>query len=591
MSSEQQSNSEEKKLWAQKIFPRNLTARAGVLVAGNPIVTRLESGVGNCYPGLEFDHRNLDRRFFPGLIFDFVSQDDADAPNQARRGLRLTAVDTTDSELRSERGNKLFEMLNSDEISRALGTGDWFVDEIEQKGVTLQTYTIDEQGRKQFLDGMIVYYFVRGLDAGEEVKIKLENRAQAANQDDARNLQEIVLEGWRRKFLNEDGVIGQVFEAGELTQSLCSPWQHDFRDCACNYWASNHPDIVLTEIEIGESLLPTGGAADPFRAQTLVDWLRADRNREAAAEAFPTRRENRLFQMDHYEINRRWEQLAIVLEEKEISSIYTPGEIHQATPFASPQEVAERLKYLASLEHVLILEYLYAYFSIAPPDKVDRERFPGIDEAVIFARHQLLMIAVSEMRHLRWANQILWELEHAGLIEKGNGPALGVAEMIPTDKPPQTRERKLRILTTDALEDFIAVEKPSGTLDGQYASVAATLRQPLYPATAYQLAERIIADGVEHFSRFRELKLVLKNYQTTDGLPYLLDLTPADPNTNELAHAALAAYARIIANLAKAYEQGDMEEARFITDARQQMEELETLARHLAADGFGVPFF
>src|SRR5215470_5942089 len=54
-----------------KIFPRNLTARAATLVAGNPVTTRLESGVGNCFPGLEFDHRNLDRRFFPGLIINF----------------------------------------------------------------------------------------------------------------------------------------------------------------------------------------------------------------------------------------------------------------------------------------------------------------------------------------------------------------------------------------------------------------------------------------------------------------------------------------------------------------------------------------
>src|ERR1700724_1630523 len=54
-----------------RIFPRNLTAQAGIEIAGNPVTTRLESGVGNCFPGLEFDHRNLDRRFFPGLIFNF----------------------------------------------------------------------------------------------------------------------------------------------------------------------------------------------------------------------------------------------------------------------------------------------------------------------------------------------------------------------------------------------------------------------------------------------------------------------------------------------------------------------------------------
>ena len=31
------------------------------MVTGNPVTTRLEGGVGNCFPGLEFDHRNLDR--------------------------------------------------------------------------------------------------------------------------------------------------------------------------------------------------------------------------------------------------------------------------------------------------------------------------------------------------------------------------------------------------------------------------------------------------------------------------------------------------------------------------------------------------
>jgi hypothetical protein len=74
-----------------KIFPRNLTARAEYLVRGNPTNTRLESGVDNCYPGLEFDQRNLDKAFFPGLVIEFHRSDGAvlhdivtnSAPNQA----------------------------------------------------------------------------------------------------------------------------------------------------------------------------------------------------------------------------------------------------------------------------------------------------------------------------------------------------------------------------------------------------------------------------------------------------------------------------------------------------------------------------
>ena len=56
-----------------KIFPRNLTAQADYLVPGNPVISRPEDAVANCFPGLELDVRNLDRRFFPGLVFNFVS--------------------------------------------------------------------------------------------------------------------------------------------------------------------------------------------------------------------------------------------------------------------------------------------------------------------------------------------------------------------------------------------------------------------------------------------------------------------------------------------------------------------------------------
>ena len=57
----------------EKLVPRNRTARlAQARAAGNPVVTELESGVGNCFPGLEVDLRNLERRFFPFLTVDFV---------------------------------------------------------------------------------------------------------------------------------------------------------------------------------------------------------------------------------------------------------------------------------------------------------------------------------------------------------------------------------------------------------------------------------------------------------------------------------------------------------------------------------------
>ena len=37
-------------------------------------------------------------------------------------------------------------------------------------------------------------------------------------------------------------------EAGELTQGLCSPWQNDYRECSCYYWASARPDFINVEV-------------------------------------------------------------------------------------------------------------------------------------------------------------------------------------------------------------------------------------------------------------------------------------------------------------------------------------------------------
>jgi hypothetical protein len=32
-----------------------------------------------------------------------------------------------------------------------------------------------------------------------------------------------------------------------LTQGLCSPWQNDYRECSCYYWASARPDYINVE--------------------------------------------------------------------------------------------------------------------------------------------------------------------------------------------------------------------------------------------------------------------------------------------------------------------------------------------------------
>jgi hypothetical protein len=575
-----------------RIFPRNLTAQAAIEIAGNPVTTRLESGVGNCFPGLEFDHRNLDRRFFPGLVFEFVSTPNREAA--LRQGARLVRLDQDDPDLlpgtfqgrqadapdpKTQR--RLADDLNGD-AGKALGHGVWFLESITQgdKEIVLRQ---NAQGTPP-LDGMTIWRLVRSLEPGP-LTIQMAQRPEVAGGPPGSST-EITLSGWRRAYTDSiSGTISAAYAAGELTQSLCSPWMHDFRDCACFYWASNHPDIVLGEDLPGEPVLPDAESKNPDRANTPIDWLRFDRSRLGTKPAEPTDDENRPAQMDHYQINEHWQDLSIVLTGKEISNIFEPRPIEMKTPFATPDLLAAKLVELGTLEHVLALEYLYARYSVLNPK---RAKTKELQDDVTFVYHELLLIAVSEMRHLRWVNQLLWELDHLKLTSKRFGPTLDIAPKVPAQND-RMRKRKLRTLTKDVLDDFIAVEEPSGSLDGQYAAVVSTLRDKTkYPEELAQLALRIIADGTQHFSRFREIRVVLKPYFDKKSAAYLVNLTPAGASR---AKKALDSYTGIVTNLGDAYAKGDAEDFHLISDARQLMFNLDREAELLAGDNLGVPFF
>jgi hypothetical protein len=628
---------------AEQIVPRNLTARATYQVAGNPSVTRPEDSVANCYPGLELDVRNFDRRFFPGLVFDFVARDDVDADYSHPQiyGARLRYLDyMTDPDLidhpppeddRSEavkdwaRRWKLYNDLQGKPGS-TITEGVWYIDWIEQAGKRLSMTRRDEHGHTQPMDGLFVWRLVRSLEY-DSLRMGLGRRDLDSKPP------EVVIEGWRRQFVDpETGVLNGAFQPGELMQSLCSPWQHDFRDCACHYWAANHPDVVYGRIRPGERVLPDQAPADPERANTLLDWLRRDRTPGMEAAAENTIEQNRPYQFDHFEINQHWERLNIVLDDTEIDSLYVPVEGEHARPFDSPEQLATALREnLAPLEMALAIEYLYARFSLLSRDEALAQKGPTLADDVTFVRHYILLTAVSEMQHLRWANQLLWELYDARLIPSyepvlqpakwipaatsksrsgsaGAGqvvrqPAMGLAEASATFKVQQGqtsaaggrwRERSLRPLTPAALADFIAVEHPSGDIDLNYSRVVATLKlKDEYPDHMAEIAERIVKDGMDHFSRFRDIQGVLStSYRKDDPPPYLRHIRiGSEGETKE----ALDLFDRIVANLKAAYAdeaQGAHDRSSpHITAARDEMNRLLDVGEKLAAGGIGIPFW
>lgn len=566
-----------------KPLPLNLTARAAYLVPGNPAITRPEDAVANCYPGLELDIRNLDRRFFPGLVFEFVARDDTGDPyiEPTRYGARLSYVDpNADPDIPPDLADALGAAAGS------LADGEWYIEWIEQEGRRLSMLE-ERDGQTLPMDGLFVWRLVRGL--------KPDALTLCLNRRDAQ-VADVILHGSRRRFTDPiTGVISLAYRPGEMLQSLCSPWQHDFRDCYCHYWASNHPDLVFGELLPGEAKLPDGQPADPLQATTRLDWLRAERGPDMAAWAEDSFTRNRPFQYDAFEINSAWRELNVVINNVEIGDSYKLPDQEEPKPFESPEELAKVLQErLAPLELALAFEYLYARSSLLTEKEALAQgggEGAGVRAAdcVTYARHFLLLTAASEMQHLRWANELIWRLHQKRLAPGRYKPILTPAPQI----PPKGRPFALRRLDPQTLQDFIDVEAPSGALDGQYARVIATLRSDpkTYPPQMQQLAERIANDGMDHERHFRDMRAVLSRLPGEKS--YLRKLKRADPGGAAVA-GAVKIFRSIKSELAGAFKSGaagdlpDM--GKSLNRARTHMDELLAETDELALQGIGFPY-
>jgi hypothetical protein len=554
-----------------RILPLNLPAQADYHAAGNPVNSRLEDAVGNCCPGLEMDHRNLDRRFLPGLVFEFVWG------GGDLVGGKLIAVDRTDPDLPydPDYGNALAVLE----------------DALTHHNTALFLHTIEQASRKIDLwdrrsnppapwNGGVVWRIVRSLEPGK-VSITVEDRTGKIL---TKSLQLTAL---RRNFVAEDGTLSAVYQPGELTQSLCSPWQHDFRDCSCNYWASNHPDVVYGADPRSENG-PSGPGSGDYRSARRLLWMRWQQDQPIApAEKGALCRP---FEMDHYEINQRWQDLPFVLEGHEVHTIYATEPLRMAEPLPDHQALQDKLRELAAMELALAMEYLYAHYTV-------RLDFSGEkQEHAKFLAHETMIIAASEMMHVRWVNQLrweLWELNPVGPFV----PVLQAAGMVPGSQG--LREAQQRRLD-DAIEDFIAAEVSSGSLDGKYARVFATLERG-YPPHMAELASRIIADGVNHFTHCKEIRAILLRYadrtvsdawrlgKALAPVGLIRDLRPAKLD-DPILKDAKARFQEIIKNLKTGYLSGEIADRKYVVAARDAMSKLDQVAQALGEQGIAIPF-
>ncbi|MBV8823950.1 MAG: hypothetical protein JO220_03015 [Hyphomicrobiales bacterium] len=534
-----------------KIFPRNLTARAGYIVTGNPTNSRPEAGVDNCYPGLEFDQRNLDQRFFPGMTFYYHRADGARLI-EAHASTGLTPDDIANPPL------YLWGMM-----------GRHLVTEVDPSTVSFQQQSGMEVWRRvhDLLPGLVAIMIgpTPGLGISGPSTDELQAAYKAASASGGTlskvvrsvdgKVQYAVFAGPRARYLDEQGVIDpHAYAPGDITKTMCAPWMYDFRDCYCFYWSSNKPDIV--NVEYDDEILRN------------VNFIRRLEHRvgrpPSDVDYYPNRRD---LELTYKNMVEGWSQkLPVVLNDTETPSAI--GGIRRTVSPAAHQlnidDVAIELAYLATVEHALTVEYLYAYYSLNPPtrsrdpnrarDKLSgmpaHPRIPGDETAnrVAAAADQIFAIATDEMRHFMWANLALKLL--------GAPSSTGRAEHIAEPPEPGKNRRKplrganisylnrpfeLRPLDAATLEWFISVEAPSRHinegLDGMYVYILEALELRRHQVGCADrlipMIKLIIDEGEGHWERFSRIK------ETLAGIPesvYLRPLKATPPGQPQLQY-------------------------------------------------------
>lgn len=532
-----------------KLVPRNVaalrrqqSASDGIAtVSGNPVSTRLESGVGNCFPGLECDLRNLERRFFPFLEVDISDN-----------SIQIVIVDATAVEQAATAGSITAATRNAyRELAQGLTQGRT-INIVSIKGRfgpfgshTLQIDTLNPPSSGVSLAPPDAWTAVRLLEENADVTLSVRVGTGAQK----------TLKAKRAAYLSTNGSLAAMFEPGELTQSLCSPWTHDFRDCGCFYWASNHPDIVLP---------PTPDASEPTQAWNApVPWERLDRSISNTPPA--PANSNEPVELGHYAINHQWQSLNFVLEGRETIRPYRVG-MFNASPLATMAELEKYLRYAAGVELAAIQEYLSAAYSLIDPASVTGTLRDNI--SVAFA--ELMRISFGEMRHLRAVNDVLQSLFGSAYV-----PALRVAKTIPSATGGQ-RPVHARVLDPQAVTDFLAIEQPNISVDGLYSTILATLRRFGFGTDAdYQTIRSVMAGGEDHYETFENIQEWLRPFQPNQYLHS--NLTPAPPTHAAYAKLQLQ-YRNLLDALYIGYAAGLPQGASSINAARAAM---------VAPTGFG----
>jgi hypothetical protein len=206
--------------------PSDLHAQLHHRGAGNPFCVLPRTAISNCFPGLEFDFRNLWRRAFVGLVLlennnYVVAAEDTKLKHLV--GHRLVRVDGKPTTVLTQGpvfpggpSGPLATTVNPNAVS-FMEWSNLLAAVLQKAGKEVHCeFTKDESETEVVWSGKL-----------PTVTVKLQVRD--------------IFEG------DSAAIAAGVLKPGELTQGLCAPWQNDYRECACYYWAASRPDYVNVE--------------------------------------------------------------------------------------------------------------------------------------------------------------------------------------------------------------------------------------------------------------------------------------------------------------------------------------------------------
>lgn len=230
-----------------RLIPRNASARRAAemhhVAMGNPVSSRPVTAIGNCTPGLEVDFRAVWRRVFEGIVlreYDNLVMESDDKKYRHLVGHRLLKV-----EYQRPSGSGKKSQASFLTMTTQIGPNPY---DTATESVVLSFEASPDGVAPLEWSNLLAYMLHERAGKTVTCYFSADNENLGMNAWNPKDKHIKMTLSVREFFDGDTAMIAPVLaKPGELTQGLCSPWQNDYRECSCYYWASARPDFVNVE--------------------------------------------------------------------------------------------------------------------------------------------------------------------------------------------------------------------------------------------------------------------------------------------------------------------------------------------------------